>query len=334
MIGGAARRARASREPAAGSASRAAAAARGRLSGCAASSSPAPAPRSARPWSPRRSPTRSRRAGERVAGVQARGQRARRGRARPTTSCCAAPPARSSPTTRSLLTATGRRSRRTWPPSWPASRSIRSGSRSRRARPTAGADVLVCEGVGGLLVPLTPGYLVRDFARDLGLPVVVAAPPGLGTINHTLLTLEAARSAGLEVAPSCSLPGPASPSEMERSNRETIERLGACRVPDAAAARPLPSRHRWPALRMRARLAARDRAACALPNSAAAAGTASSTAASHRDCRHGLLEPPRAFDALVSSAADDRTETTSPATTTNRGQQHRAAEGVDERRAA
>ena len=58
---------------------------------------------------------------------------------------------------------------------------------------------LVAEGVGGLLVPLTTGYSVRDLAVDLGLPVVIAARPGLGTINHTLLTLEAARAAGLEV---------------------------------------------------------------------------------------------------------------------------------------
>ena len=50
------------------------------------------------------------------------------------------------------------------------------------------------------MVPLTPGYLVRDFARELGLPLVVAASPGLGTINHTLLTLEAAWAAELEVA--------------------------------------------------------------------------------------------------------------------------------------
>ena len=50
---------------------------------------------------------------------------------------------------------------------------------------------MIAEGVGGLLVPLTPDYLVRDLARDLGLPLVIAARPGLGTINHTLLTLEA-----------------------------------------------------------------------------------------------------------------------------------------------
>src|ERR687891_1403911 len=57
-------------------------------------------------------------------------------------------------------------------------------------------ELLVCEGVGGLLVPLTSGYLVRDLAIDLGLPVVIAARTGLGTINHTLLTVEAARGAG------------------------------------------------------------------------------------------------------------------------------------------
>src|SRR5919106_6337593 len=67
------------------------------------------------------------------------------------------------------------------------------------ARAAAGdGDFLVCEGVGGFLVPLTSSYLVRDFARDLALPVVVAAPPHLGTINHTLLTAEAIRRSGLE----------------------------------------------------------------------------------------------------------------------------------------
>lgn len=94
----------------------------------------------------------------------------------------------------------------------------------------AGADVLVSEGVGGLMVPLTPDYLVRDFARDLGLPVVVVASPGLGTINHTLLTVEAARAVGLEVAAVVLTPWPEEPSLMERSNRETVERLAGVRV--------------------------------------------------------------------------------------------------------
>jgi dethiobiotin synthetase len=87
-------------------------------------------------------------------------------------------------------------------------------------------ELLVCEGVGGLMVPITPGYLVRDFAVDLGLPVVIAARPGLGTINHTLLTVEAARAGGLRVAAVVMTPWPPEPSVMERSNRETIERLG------------------------------------------------------------------------------------------------------------
>ena len=62
------------------------------------------------------------------------------------------------------------------------------------------ADLIIAEGVGGLLVPLTLGYGIRDLARDLALPLVIAARPGLGTINHTLLTVEAARAVGLDVA--------------------------------------------------------------------------------------------------------------------------------------
>jgi dethiobiotin synthetase len=95
---------------------------------------------------------------------------------------------------------------------------------------TANAELLVCEGVGGFLVPLTSDYLVRDLARDLGMPVVIAAKPGLGTINHTLLTIEAARAAGLEVAKVVLNPWPAEPSELERSNLETIAVLGAVEV--------------------------------------------------------------------------------------------------------
>ena len=98
----------------------------------------------------------------------------------------------------------------------------------RRARDAG--DFLVCEGVGGFLVPLRLDYLVRDFACDVGLPVAVVAPPGLGTINHTLLTIEAVRTAGLEVAGVVLTPWPAEPSPMERSNRETIERLGEVRA--------------------------------------------------------------------------------------------------------
>ncbi|HEU4701958.1 MAG TPA: dethiobiotin synthase [Conexibacter sp.] len=94
----------------------------------------------------------------------------------------------------------------------------------------AEAETVVVEGVGGLLVPLTRDYLVRDLAADLGLPLVVAASPALGTINHTLLTLEAARAAGLRVAGVVLTPWPAQPSSMEDDNRATIARLGDVEV--------------------------------------------------------------------------------------------------------
>ena len=92
------------------------------------------------------------------------------------------------------------------------------------------ADVLVAEGVGGLMVPITSGYLVRDLAVDLHLALVIAARPGLGTINHTLLTVEAARAAGLEVKFVVLTPWPEEPTMIERSNRDTISSLAAVDV--------------------------------------------------------------------------------------------------------
>jgi dethiobiotin synthetase len=109
--------------------------------------------------------------------------------------------------------------------------------RAAFAAAAASADAVVVEGVGGLLVPLTPDYLVRDFACDVGLPLVVVARPGLGTINHTLLTLEAARAAQLTVAGVVLTPWPAKGSAMEQDNRATIARLGAV---DVATLPPLP----------------------------------------------------------------------------------------------
>jgi dethiobiotin synthetase len=99
---------------------------------------------------------------------------------------------------------------------------------ARRAGETGG--FLIVEGVGGILVPLTAEYAVRDLARELALPVLIAARPGLGTINHTLLTLEAARAAGLTVVGVVLTPWPADAGAVERSNRDTIASLGAVDV--------------------------------------------------------------------------------------------------------
>jgi dethiobiotin synthetase len=111
------------------------------------------------------------------------------------------------------------------------------------------ADLIVCEGVGGFLVPLTVEYLVRDLARDLGLPVVVAASPALGTINHTLLTIEAVRAAGLDVTAVVLTPWPEQPSALERSNLETIAGLGSVEV-EILSRLGLRDPESWPALEL------------------------------------------------------------------------------------
>ncbi len=98
------------------------------------------------------------------------------------------------------------------------------------ARAGSRAEVLVVEGVGGPMVPLSRDYLVRDLAAELRLPVIVVARPGLGTISHTLLATEALRSVGLTLAGVVLTPWPPRPSVIEQSNRETIERLAATRV--------------------------------------------------------------------------------------------------------
>jgi dethiobiotin synthetase len=95
---------------------------------------------------------------------------------------------------------------------------------------TVDGGALIVEGVGGLLVPLADEFTVRDLAVALGLPIVIAASPGLGTINHTLLSIDSARAAGLEVRAVVLTPWPETPGELECSNRDTISRLGEVEV--------------------------------------------------------------------------------------------------------
>jgi dethiobiotin synthetase len=104
-----------------------------------------------------------------------------------------------------------------------------AGARAAAAA-AATAGPLIVEGVGGLLTPLAEDYTVCDLAVALGLPVLIAARPGLGTINHTLLTLRVARAAGLDVRAVVLTPWPEQASRSERSNRETIARLGTVEV--------------------------------------------------------------------------------------------------------
>lgn len=61
-------------------------------------------------------------------------------------------------------------------------------------------DFMIVEGAGGIMVPLAPGYSFLDLAQELGLPVLVVARPSLGTINHSLLTVNALKERGLTIA--------------------------------------------------------------------------------------------------------------------------------------
>ena len=60
--------------------------------------------------------------------------------------------------------------------------------------------MLLVEGAGGLLCPLAEGVTVADVAAKLGYPLLIVARAGLGTVGHTLLTLEVAAARGLPVA--------------------------------------------------------------------------------------------------------------------------------------
>jgi dethiobiotin synthetase len=82
------------------------------------------------------------------------------------------------------------------------------------------ADRWIVEGAGGVLVPLDESTLVVDLIGRLSLPVVVVARSSLGTINHTLLTLEALRSRDIGVA------GVVMVGPVDRDNREAIESFG------------------------------------------------------------------------------------------------------------
>jgi len=83
---------------------------------------------------------------------------------------------------------------------------------------------LVMEGAGGLMVPLDDRLLVIDLIKRLGAPVLLVARSTLGTINHTLLSLEKLRAEGIDVA------GVVMNGPKNESNREAIERFGRVRV--------------------------------------------------------------------------------------------------------
>jgi len=91
-------------------------------------------------------------------------------------------------------------------------------------------DVTIVEGSGGIMVPVYKKYLFVDLIKDLSLPVIIVSRPGLGTINHTLLTIEAVRSRGINIIGVIINHAALAGKDLsEESNPEIIERIG--RVP-------------------------------------------------------------------------------------------------------
>lgn len=88
-------------------------------------------------------------------------------------------------------------------------------------------EMLIVEGVGGLLVPIYKKYLVTDLIKDLDLPIIIVAKPGLGTINHTLLTIRQARVSRIKIlGVIINNYDEASAGVAEKTAPEVIERIG------------------------------------------------------------------------------------------------------------
>lgn len=131
----------------------------------------------------------------------------------------------------------------------PAVAATRAGARITRGDLLgvfSGLDDVVGEGAGGLLVELgTDGTTLADLAADLDLPLVVVARPGLGTLNHTRLTCEAAWARGLRVHGIVVNRYPAAaPGVVERTNLDGLAAIAPVLavVPELDLAAPLASR--------------------------------------------------------------------------------------------
>lgn len=85
-------------------------------------------------------------------------------------------------------------------------------------------EMLIVEGVGGALVPITKDYLVADLIKDLKIPTIIVARAGLGTLNHTLLTIEALRKRKIKIL-GIIMNGYTGKELSEKDNAEIIEQI-------------------------------------------------------------------------------------------------------------
>jgi dethiobiotin synthetase len=103
--------------------------------------------------------------------------------------------------------------------------------------PNVHGRLTVVEGAGGLLVELgADGVTLRDLARDLAASVLVVVRPGLGTLNHTALTLEALATQGISCSGLAIGAWPREPDGAQVGNRDALARLAPLRAVLPAAA--------------------------------------------------------------------------------------------------
>ncbi|RKX62699.1 MAG: dethiobiotin synthase [Thermodesulfobacteriota bacterium] len=91
-------------------------------------------------------------------------------------------------------------------------------------------EILIVEGVGGVLVPLSRDLFLADLVADLKLPVLVVARSGLGTLNHTLLTLEALRHRNIQIVGVLLNSKGGEDFSIVRDNQRTIAEMGQVEV--------------------------------------------------------------------------------------------------------
>jgi len=94
-------------------------------------------------------------------------------------------------------------------------------------------NVVLVEGAGGLMVPLTEKFLTIDYIKKYGLPLMLVVSSRLGSLNHALLSLECARAAALKLAAIVYNTWPSAPREIEDSTRLYLKNYLASSYPDA-----------------------------------------------------------------------------------------------------
>lgn len=89
---------------------------------------------------------------------------------------------------------------------------------------------VIVEGIGGIMVPVAEKRVIGDFAKMMALPVLIVSSPLLGTLNHTLLTVMACRSLGLDIAGIIINKMPVKPSIVEEKTPRMIQEITSVRV--------------------------------------------------------------------------------------------------------